>query len=79
MFQFLVDWKRKHHTLHRNASANHSIYPQSKMIRNPSISSTTSSPSNCSIDWHSDKRTWSFKEDYVSFPSLEPESVPCSS
>ncbi|CDH49098.1 predicted protein [Lichtheimia corymbifera JMRC:FSU:9682] len=33
----------------------------------------------CSADWHSNKQSWSFSEDYVSFPSLiEDEKEPQS-
>ncbi|KAL0083100.1 hypothetical protein F4703DRAFT_1943408 [Phycomyces blakesleeanus] len=73
MFQFLVDWKRKSHGTHRTVSESSTDFPQTDITRMPSINSTVSSPSSYSIDWQSDKRTWSFKDDYVSFPSLEPE------
>lgn len=34
----------------------------------------------CSADWHSNKQSWSFSEDYVSFPSLmEDEKDPQAS
>ncbi|KAI8071177.1 uncharacterized protein B0P05DRAFT_549916 [Gilbertella persicaria] len=63
MFQFWSDWKRK--------GNNHKEEVHDRrMMRSCSMSSD-----NFSIDWHNDwnqKRTLSFKDDYVSFPSLDP-------
>ena len=42
------------------------------MVRTCSVTSNHSTPSNWSIDWTESKKTLSFKDDYVSFPSLEP-------
>ncbi|KAG0170984.1 hypothetical protein DFQ28_000745 [Apophysomyces sp. BC1034] len=65
MFQFLVDLTRKTkiETRHEESSSSPPLIRRS--------SSFTSFDSTCSIDWHREKRTWSFKDDYVSFPSLD--------
>jgi hypothetical protein len=36
------------------------------------MTSIESFPNSDNIDWHNGKQTWSFEQDYVSFPSLEP-------
>ncbi|KAI9476060.1 MAG: hypothetical protein EXX96DRAFT_575625 [Benjaminiella poitrasii] len=57
----------------------------SMLIRTTSMDSDSksfASISNWSIDWNQPKNTFTFKEDYVSFPSLEPvasSKVTCSS
>lgn len=69
MFQFLNEWKRK-----ANSNKHDQEDAHNAMIRTCSnTSDNSSSPSNCSMDWNQ-KRALSFKEDYVSFPSLEPSS-----
>lgn len=72
MFQFWNEWKRK----------GDNKLEQTEAIRTCSMTSDNSSPSDWSIDWNQSKRTLSFKEDYVSFPSLEPppsnNEVPCT-
>ncbi|CAO3647453.1 unnamed protein product [Cunninghamella echinulata] len=35
------------------------------------VSSIEVVPSCDNINWHDNKKTWSFQKDYVSFPSLE--------
>ncbi|KAI8878042.1 hypothetical protein K501DRAFT_196857 [Backusella circina FSU 941] len=65
MFQFWTEWKRKDSKTENEGDV--------AIVRTCSITSdTSSSASNWSIDWNDPKRTLSFKEDYVSFPSLEP-------
>ncbi|CAO3649104.1 unnamed protein product [Cunninghamella blakesleeana] len=45
------------------------LLPQDKkMMRSTSFDSIQSTTSN---DWHEEKHVWSFKTDYVSFPSLD--------
>ncbi|KAI9269364.1 hypothetical protein BY458DRAFT_510754 [Sporodiniella umbellata] len=61
MFKFWSDWKRKG-TMETKDETN-------SLAR---TCSSTSTPSDWSIDWSEPKRALSFKEDYVSFPSLEP-------
>ncbi|KAI8329597.1 hypothetical protein EDC96DRAFT_529256 [Choanephora cucurbitarum] len=73
MLQFWSDWKRKenkHDGMNPNGRS---------MMR--SNSSDHSSPSNWDMDWNRPKQTLSFKDDYVSFPSLDPpdHELPCSS
>lgn len=73
MFQFLNEWKRKsnnnqHDGQDLDCGDNHAM---TRTCSNTSDSS--SSPSDCSINW-TQKRALSFKEDYVSFPSLEPSA-----
>lgn len=73
MFQFFNDWKRK-------GNKDEQDNRDSPMVRTCSMNSTSSaSPSDCSMNWNH-KRALSFKEDYVSFPSLEPSAseVTCS-
>ncbi|KAI9262449.1 hypothetical protein EDC94DRAFT_608130 [Helicostylum pulchrum] len=73
MFQFFNDWKRKGNKDEQDNRDN-------PMVRTCSMNSTSSaSPSDCSMNWNH-KRALSFKEDYVSFPSLEPSAseVTCS-
>ncbi|KAI8985843.1 hypothetical protein BDB01DRAFT_786517 [Pilobolus umbonatus] len=64
MLQFWNDWKRK-----GNNKMDEEL--NTEMARTYSMISDNSTPSNWSIDWNETKRTLSFKEDYVSFPSLE--------
>lgn len=64
MFQFWSDWKRK-----GSMNSMESKDEDNSLVR---TCSNTSTPSDWSIDWSETKRTLSFKEDYVSFPSLEP-------
>ncbi|KAI8368070.1 hypothetical protein BD560DRAFT_399236 [Blakeslea trispora] len=76
MFQFWSDWKRKEDNKHDGMN------PHGRsMMRSSSISSDNFSPSNWEIDWNRPKQTLSFKDDYVSFPSLDPvpdNELPCS-
>lgn len=81
MFQFWNEWKRKEED---DESTRKSIKKeqQPNIIRSYSMASDNSTVTNWSIDWNQ-KRALSFKEDYVSFPSLEPPTstnneVPCS-
>jgi hypothetical protein len=68
MFQFWTEWKRKDSKTENEGDVT--------MVRTCSITSdTSSSASNWSIDWNDKKRTLSFKDDYVSFPSLEPSDA----
>ncbi|ORZ21265.1 hypothetical protein BCR42DRAFT_407198 [Absidia repens] len=66
LLQFLSDWK-----IDRRPSNKHQANHRSKTNRPSSIISTETLPNSDSIDWHDCKQTWSFKTDYVSFPSLE--------
>ena len=68
MFQLWSDWKRKSDNNKEQNSVTDNI------TRTCSMTSTSStSPSNWSLDWNQ-KKALSFKEDYVSFPSLEPSA-----
>ncbi|ORE07807.1 hypothetical protein BCV72DRAFT_289890 [Rhizopus microsporus var. microsporus] len=70
MFQFWSEWRRKgSSSIKNNNGHNH------QMVRTCSVASNHSTPSNWSIDWTESKKTLSFKDDYVSFPSLEPTEV----
>jgi hypothetical protein len=71
MLQFWNEWRRKG----TMASMNQKDEDNNRMVRTCSNNST---PSNWSIDWSEPKRTLSFKEDYVSFPSVEPSQVETS-
>lgn len=66
LLQFLSDWK-----MDRRPSNKHQANHQFENNRPASITSTETFPSCDSINWHDCKQTWSFKTDYVSFPSLE--------
>ncbi|KAI9257885.1 hypothetical protein BY458DRAFT_479370 [Sporodiniella umbellata] len=68
MFQFWSEWRRKG----AMNSPSHKDENHDPMVRTCSNHST---PSNWSIDWSEPKRTLSFKEDYVSFPSVEPSHM----
>ncbi|KAG2198004.1 hypothetical protein INT47_004971 [Mucor saturninus] len=71
MFQFLNEWKRK---ANNNVHDEQDVHSDNAMTRTCSnTSDSSSSPSDCSMDWNQ-KRALSFKEDYVSFPSLEPSA-----
>lgn len=72
MFQFWNDLTRKSDK--HQSKCNQDMETESNtMVRTCSMASdSSSSPSNWSIDWSQSNRTLSFKEDYVSFPSLEP-------
>lgn len=71
MFQFLNEWKRKSNS---NKHDEQDTQCDNSMTRTCSnTSNSSSSPSDCSMDWNQ-KRSLSFKEDYVSFPSLEPSA-----
>ncbi|CAO3629567.1 unnamed protein product [Cunninghamella blakesleeana] len=61
--QFLFE--RKMETQHSKTESFQSHSNRSK------ISAIETFPSCDNINWHDDKKTWSFQKDYVSFPSLE--------
>ncbi|EIE80438.1 hypothetical protein G6F46_000195 [Rhizopus delemar] len=64
MFQFWSEWRRRGNMDSMENKDNEEEDNSSQMVR---------TPSEWSIDWSNEpKRTLSFKEDYVSFPSLEP-------
>ncbi|KAG2215843.1 hypothetical protein INT45_005511 [Circinella minor] len=84
MIQFLVDLARKQQqeeNLKSTSSTNQvtilTQHNQSNnkpnMVRSPSSTSSIDTWSILDDDWHDDKQCWSFKDDYVSFPSLEEE------
>lgn len=45
------------------------------MVRSVSSSSSLDSWPVDIDDWHDEKENWSFKDDYVSFPSLDPPAM----
>ena len=60
MFQFLLDLTRKPQQP-----------PKPPIVRSPSSASSVDTWPIVDDDWHGEKQSWSFKDDYVSFPSLE--------
>ncbi|KAI9263416.1 hypothetical protein BDA99DRAFT_559955 [Phascolomyces articulosus] len=87
MLQFLVDLSRKHQhksstkstttmTTQQKQSlsgSNNNNSDKPTIVRSPSSTSSIDTWSTLleEDDWHDDKQCWSFKDDYVSFPSLE--------
>lgn len=79
MFQLWNEWKRKGDSnkiddQQLNSAADNGMSRTCSMT-----SDSSSSPPNWRLDWNH-QRSLSFKEDYVSFPSLEPSTseVTCS-
>ena len=87
MLQFLVDLARKQQEVEDLKSSTSSSSStqvtvmrqhnkssnKPNMVRSPSSTSSIDTWSILDDDWHDDKQCWSFKDDYVSFPSLEEE------
>ncbi|KAI8341357.1 hypothetical protein BC941DRAFT_416615 [Chlamydoabsidia padenii] len=66
LLQFLSDWKI-------DRQPNNKRRPCQPSTRRSSSMTSIESFQHCdNIDWHNRKQTWSFEQDYVSFPSLEP-------
>lgn len=78
MFQFWNEWKRTSSNISKKEEEENN---NQDIMRTCSM---TSDNSNCwdssNMDWRKQKRSLSFKEDYVSFPALEPSAseVTCS-
>ncbi|KAI7887409.1 hypothetical protein K492DRAFT_170318 [Lichtheimia hyalospora FSU 10163] len=75
MFQFLLlTRKQPVHPQQRPCVTDDDDTFQEKppMVRSVSSSSSLDSWPVDIDDWHDEKENWSFKDDYVSFPSLDP-------
>ncbi|CAO3654207.1 unnamed protein product [Cunninghamella echinulata] len=73
MLQFLTDFTNKKASSKQHANTKKKIPQDKKMMRSTSFDSIQSTTST---NWHEEKHDWSFKTDYVSFPSLDMDDEP---
>ncbi|CDH56470.1 predicted protein [Lichtheimia corymbifera JMRC:FSU:9682] len=79
MFQFLLLTRTKQSSQQPSATTavdDVTAYEEKPpMVRSVSSSSSLDSWPVDIDDWHDEKENWSFKDDYVSFPSLDPPAL----